>query len=78
LTEEEENRKRARLMGVFITLPLVLAISPLLGWWIGRWLDTYFGTAPYLMIVSLLLGLAAGVREFYRIVKRYGDGSGVK
>ena len=75
--EEEQNRKRARVVGVYITLPFVLAISPIIGWAIGRWLDKYFETTPYLTYSLLFLGVVAGVREFYRIVKKYGDGNGI-
>lgn len=73
MTEEEENRRRIRLIGVFVTIPFVLAVPPIIGWMIGSWLDKKLETTPFLMYILLILGFAAGVREFYRIVKQYGD-----
>jgi len=75
LTDKE--RKQTTLIATFITLPFVLAVPPIMGWWIGTWLDEQFGTTPWLMYSMLVAGIVAGIREFYRIVKKYGnDGSG--
>lgn len=63
-----------RKLGVFLTIPFVLAVPPVLGWYIGSWLDELFGVKPYLMYVLIILGFVAGFREFYRIINRYGDG----
>lgn len=75
-TEEdsaEERRKEVTQIGVYLTVPFILAVSPILGWWIGSWLDKTFETSPYLMYLGLLLGFVAGFRELYRLVKRFGD-----
>lgn len=71
--EEDENPKRIKTAGVFITLPFVLSIPPIIGWFIGQWLDNYFGTTPYLMFFFIILGFIAGAREFYRLLKKYTD-----
>lgn len=71
---DEEEKKNVRQIGIFITVPFVLAVPPVVGWFIGSLLDSYFGTAPYLMLLLIALGIAAGFREFYRIIKRYGNG----
>lgn len=73
MDEEERNRKRMQIIASYITLPFVLAIPPILGWYIGSWLDKYFGIAPYGMYILLVLGMIAGAREFYRIVRKYKD-----
>lgn len=72
--EDDDQKKRLRQAAVFVTIPFVLAIPPIIGWFIGEWLDKLWGTAPYLMIFFILLGFAAGIREFLRILKRFGDG----
>lgn len=74
MVSEDEGQKNVRQIGVFITIPFVLAVPPIIGWFIGSWLDGFFGTEPYLMYILLVLGFIAGFREMYRIVKRYGDG----
>jgi ATP synthase protein I len=72
--DEEEKRQRRVAMAVnYATLPFVLGVPPIIGWYIGDWIDHHFTTAPYGMYIMLVLGLIAGVREFYRIVKKYKD-----
>lgn len=72
---ENKESKSVRQIGVFMTIPFVLAIPPILGWFIGSWLDGKLGTAPYLMYVLLVLGFIAGFREVFRLIKRFGNGS---
>ncbi len=62
-----------RKLGVFITVPFLLAIPPVLGWLIGRWLDEKLHTQPYLMYLLIILGFVAGFRELYRIIKQFGS-----
>jgi ATP synthase protein I len=47
-------------------LSLVVAIA--LGWWFGGLLDSWFGTSPWLMLLFLCFGVAAGVLNVYRAV----------
>lgn len=74
MTTEDEENKNVRQIGVFITIPFVLAVPPIMGWFIGKWLDSFFGTEPYLMYIFLVLGFIAGFREMFRIVRSYGNG----
>lgn len=60
-------------LGIFVTIPFVLAVPPVLGWFIGTWIDEKLGTKPVFMYIMIALGFAAAVREFYRIIKRYGN-----
>ncbi len=73
MEDEKDKRKRMQMMATYITLPFVLAIPPIVGWYIGSWLDKHFETAPYGMYFLLVLGMIGGVREFYRIVTKYKD-----
>ncbi len=38
---------------------------------LGRWLDGQLGTEPYLTLLFLLIGIAAGFRNMYVLIKRY-------
>ena len=69
----EERQKRARQIGVYVTIPFVLAVPPVLGWFIGNWLDGKLKTGPYLMFLFLVLGFVAGFREVFRIIKKFGN-----
>lgn len=62
-----------RQIGVFMTIPFVLAVPPVLGWWIGSWLDGKINSSPYLMYTFIALGFVAGIREVYRLIKRFGN-----
>jgi ATP synthase protein I len=70
---DKESWDRTRQAGAFLTIPFVLAVPPILGGLIGRWLDSVFGTSPYLMYGFLLLGVVGGARECYRIIRRFGS-----
>jgi ATP synthase protein I len=52
---------------------LELGISVILGLLLGRWLDTEAGTEPWLTILFLCFGFAAGIRGVVRAVKRADD-----
>ena len=49
---------------------LELGIAVAIGALFGRWLDGKLGTAPWMMIVFLILGLVAGFRGVLRAVAR--------
>lgn len=42
-----------------------------IGWLGGKWLDEHYGTGPWLTTVGILVGVAAGFRELYRVSRRY-------
>jgi len=48
----------------------MLVAGPVLGFFIGRWLDGKFDTEPYLMVILVLLGLVASGKESYKILKQ--------
>lgn len=49
---------------------LELGLSVVIGLLIGMWLDGQLGTAPWLMLLWLGIGLAAGFRGVLRAVRR--------
>ncbi len=48
------------------------ALSVLIGVFAGRWLDGKLGTSPWLMIVLLCVGFAAGLRSLMRSMDKAG------
>jgi F0F1-type ATP synthase assembly protein I len=52
-----------------------MAVGPLIGFFIGRWLDNKLGTEPYLMIAFITFGFVAAGKEIYGIVKRVSNES---
>ena len=54
------------LLGVAFTSGLTLLAGLFLGYYGGRWLDGLAGTAPWLTLVGILLGIVAGFRVLLR------------
>lgn len=74
-SEDDKNIDKLKQVGVFITIPFVLAIPPVLGWLIGSYLDEKLGSAPYLMYFMIVMGFVAGFREMFRIIRKFGNGT---
>jgi ATP synthase protein I len=49
-------------------LSFVVAIG--MGWWFGRRLDAWIGTAPWLTAIFTVFGFVAGVLNVYRTLSR--------
>ena len=59
-----------RQSGLLTTIPVLLAVPPIAGLFIGRFLDSKFNTDPILTIVLLILGFIAGGKEIASVVKK--------
>lgn len=51
----------------YTAVGIELGLSVLVGLFIGKYLDDYFGTDPWLTLVFLILGCVAGFRSLYRV-----------
>lgn len=58
-----------RQIGLLSSIPFVLALAPIVGYFLGKFLDQKFRTQPWLSIILLALGFVAGVRETIKIIK---------
>lgn len=67
-----ERQTWGREFGPFLTLGIQLAIAVVAFFFLGRWLDSLFGTAPWLMLTGLLLGITGGLVQFLRTALRLG------
>jgi F0F1-type ATP synthase assembly protein I len=52
--------------GPFLTIGMQLAFAVVGFFFLGRWLDNVFDTAPWLMILGLFLGTTGGFISFFR------------
>ena len=66
-----------RQIALLSSIPFILALAPIVGYFLGKFLDQKFRTQPWLSIVLLALGFVAGVRETIKIIKlsQQEDGS---
>jgi len=67
---QEESGARGRAMGFAFRIATELVAGVLVGGGIGWVLDTWLGTAPILLIVFLLLGIAAALLNSVRAAQR--------
>ena len=64
------NNQNSSFMGSAFKLGTELASAVIVGTIIGFILDTWFGTKPWLIIVFLFLGSAAGILNVIKTAKR--------
>ena len=62
---EEKDRKLFRVLGALSTVGITLVVATVIGYFIGHYLDGRFGTTPWLTLVFLLFGIAAGFKNLY-------------
>ena len=67
--EESSWKALAELSSIGMTLVLATVIGLAVGYYLDRWL----GTSPWLIMIGLGLGIAAGFVNFFRSVKRAGQ-----
>jgi len=68
----QSDRRWIRQLGTLSGVGLTLVISTVLGFWGGYALDRWLGTAPWLMLVGLLLGIASGFVNLFRAAGMFG------
>ena len=59
-------------LGTYLTLGLQLALSVTVFFFVGRWLDGQFATAPWCTITGLLVGITGGFIKFFRTAIELG------
>jgi F0F1-type ATP synthase assembly protein I len=69
----DERSRDLRQVGLLAAVPWVLLAAPLVGFFVGQWLDGKFGTEPYLMTAGVILGFASAGVEVYRLVKKSAE-----
>jgi len=68
----EDQSEEKRKLAAYSTIGLMFPTSIAVGLAIGYFLDKLFDTAPYLLIVFTLYGIAAGFWNLFKITKQYG------
>jgi len=72
MTDRQDRKAFFRELAKYSALGLEMALSVVIGMGIGYYLDRWLGTGPWLMVVWIALGFAAGVRSLYRAAVRSG------
>ena len=65
-----EGRKQLRQLGRLSTIGIEIALSVVVGLVGGRWLDGKLNTDPFLTVLGMVLGVAAGFWSLYRTTRQ--------
>ena len=68
---DKETKQTAIQMARVSSIGIAMVIAIFGCFYLGRWLDLHLETEPYLTLLFLLIGIAAGFRNMYLLVKRY-------
>jgi F0F1-type ATP synthase assembly protein I len=69
VAHDDDRRARLIRQGVWVSGMLSsLIASIVLGFVIGSYLDRYFKTSPWLMMVCLILGIVGGFLSVYKMI----------
>ncbi len=62
--------RQVRVAMLAVTLPLVMAVGPVAGYFIGGWIGAQVGYAAWGRLIGLVLGVAASVQQTVLIIRR--------
>lgn len=66
----KKNDKGLRQVALLGAVPALLFAGPIVGYFLGHWLDGVFDTDPILMTILVLMGFGSAGIEIYRLVKK--------
>jgi ATP synthase protein I len=70
---DKESKKSLVQMTYASSVGFFMVIVIFGGLYLGNYLDRKFGTAPYFAILLLAIGLFAGFRNVYILIKKFKD-----
>ena len=70
--DEDKKRLYRQIMRVS-SIGLEMGFSVAIGLAIGYYLDRYLGTGPWLTLFFLVLGVVAGFRSLFSLMKKIGQ-----
>lgn len=60
-------------LAMLSSIGIAFVAATFIGLAIGVYLDRYFGTSPWLTIIFLVFGIAAGFKNAYDMIIKYGS-----
>ena len=67
---DRDQKQMWRLAARYSAVGLEFGVAITIGFFLGDWLDEQAGTKPYLMILFVVLGAAAGMKALLRVAKK--------
>lgn len=69
MTDKGDRFAGYRQVSLLTAIPMLLVLGPIIGWWVGQYLDRRWDTEPWLMVVLIVLGFVASGRETWKLIK---------
>ncbi|MFH1092320.1 MAG: AtpZ/AtpI family protein [Pseudomonadota bacterium] len=67
---DPKTKKFLKLGALASSVGLAMVLATVIGLAVGYYLDKWLGTSPWLTLIFLLLGIVAGFRNLYVLVKK--------
>ena len=67
---QEETRKYIKLLALASTMGISMVLALVIAIVLGYYLDKWFQTSPVFFLIFMVLGIIAGFRNIYVIMKR--------
>lgn len=67
---DPDAKKALKAASRYSYIGIFFGVAVLVGYLGGSWLDRRFGTAPWFSIFGLLIGIASGFKELYRLARQ--------
>jgi hypothetical protein len=71
--EKRPTSRLIRVASLATLIPFMMAVGPLMGWFIGQWIGRRLSYESTGALIGLAFGLAAGAREAYGMTRRIID-----
>ena len=68
---DKDTRQTVIQLAAISSMGIAMVVAIFGCFFLGRWLDGRLGTEPYLALLFLLIGIAAGFRNIYVLTRRY-------
>lgn len=78
MATENKVYRELRQIGLLTSIPMILLIAPLIGFFIGHWVDRRFASGVIFTGFFTLLGFIAAAREITAIIQRISRENGKK
>jgi ATP synthase protein I len=72
MKKPNDNKEAWSAFGLVSMIGADMAICAVGGTYLGIWLDKMWGTAPWMLLVGVILGLASGIYGVVRILETFG------
>lgn len=72
---DKDDYSAYRQVAQAMIIPIILVVAPLLGYYMGIWVDKKLGTGNVFRLIGLALGFGAAGKEIYGLIKKGSDGS---